>query len=85
MKATYDTHQSLTVYSQAFNCVFYSARIVFMSSRNLPVQHGMFDVKDVKVVFRHLFDGVNGQIVVSKQNLTSDSLNEAVRHSRSIP
>jgi len=31
----------------------------------LPVQHGMFDIQDIEVVFRHLFDGVNGQIVVS--------------------
>jgi len=65
MKATDDTHQSLTIYSQTFNCVFDSARIVFMSSHNLPVQYGVFDVQNVKVVFRHLFDGVNGQIVVS--------------------
>lgn len=65
MKATDDLYYSLTIYSKTFNCVFYSARIVFMSSDNLPIQHGLFDVQDIKVVFRHLFDGVNGQIVVS--------------------
>ena len=58
MKATYNTDQSLTVYSHAFNCVFYSARIVFMSSHNLPVQHGVLDIQDIEVVFRHLFDGI---------------------------
>ena len=84
MKATYDTNHSLSIYSQPFNCVFCSARIVFMSSHNLSVQHGVFDIQDIEVVFRHLLDGVNGQIVVSEQNLPSDSLNEAVRHSRSI-
>jgi hypothetical protein len=84
VEPTDDTHQSLTIYSQTFNCVCDSARIVFMSSHNLPVQHGLFDVQDVEIIFRHLFDGVNGQIVVSEQNSPSDSLNEAVRHSRSI-
>ncbi len=59
VKPTDDTHHSLTIDSQTFNCVFYSARIVFMSSHNLPVQHGMFDIQDIKVVFRHLFDGMN--------------------------
>ena len=84
MKATYYTNHSLTVHSQAFNRVFCSARISFMPTHNLPVQQSLFDVEDIKIIFRHLFDGVNSQIVVSEQNLPSDSLNEAVRHSRSI-
>ena len=65
MKASDDTHHSLTVNSQAFNCVFSSARIVFMPSHNASIQHGLFDIKDIKIIFGHLFDGVNGQIVVS--------------------
>ena len=65
MKSAHDPDHSLTIYSQAFNYVFYSTRIVFMSAHNLPVQHGVFDVQDIEVVFRHLFDSVNGQIVVS--------------------
>jgi len=84
VKATYYTNHSLTVHSQAFNRVFCSARIVSMRPHNLPVQHSVFDIHDIQIGFRHLFDGVNSQIVVSEQNLPSDSLNEAVRHSRSI-
>ena len=30
-----------------------------MSSHHLPVQHGMFDIQDIEVVFRHLFDEPN--------------------------
>ena len=65
MKATYDGHYSLTVNCQAFNRIFCSARIVLMPSHYLPVQNGVFDIEDIKIVFRHFFDGVNGQIVVS--------------------
>ena len=36
-----------------------------MPSHYLPVQNGVFDIEDIKIVFRHFFDGVNGQIVVS--------------------
>lgn len=36
-----------------------------MPSHNLAGQHGVFDIEDIEIVFRHLFDGVNGQIVVS--------------------
>ena len=44
---------------------FVPRRIVFMSSYNLSVQHCLFNIKDIEIVFRHLFDGVNGHIIVS--------------------
>lgn len=32
-----------------------------MTSHNLPTQHGLFDIQNIEIVFRHPFDGANGQ------------------------
>lgn len=40
----------------------------------------MFNIEDIEIVLRHLFHSVNGHVVVSEQNLLSDSINNTVRH-----
>jgi hypothetical protein len=45
----------------------------------------MLNVEDVEIILRHLFHGVNGHVVVSEQNLLSDSIYNAVRHAGSLP
>jgi len=84
VKPADDPDKSFAVYRETFDSIFRSTGIFFVPPDNLSVKDGLFNVKDVEIVLRHLFHGVNGHVVVSKQNLLSDSINNAVRHARSL-
>ena len=65
MESAHDTYDFFTIQGQAFDCVSCSSRIVFIASNNSTVQHGFFDIEYIKIVLRHLFHGVNGDVVLS--------------------
>jgi len=70
----------MLVYRCSLDHIFRSSPVIFFATGYSPIQYRVFNVKDVKVVFCHLFHCMCCHIILSESNLLPYPLYDALRH-----